>query len=210
MFKVSSRVSYMWDWCLVGTVLELREEAPVWSSRVVPRAVVNWDSLSNDDDLEGRRVVNVEDLIEPREFSPIEQLVQTSQGLVVSESFLNFPSWSGGTRRTYVGEKWVYKRPRNKYGVEQNELEADLYQFGSSDSRRGSYLPKDIPVAECYLLDDGTLMMERVKKIYDLHGNADLTWGDLPRELQRAEWVDRVDSGQVGVNRDGKLVAFDV
>lgn len=121
--------------------------------------------------------------------------------------YTTLPCFSGGTRDTYVGDEWVWKIPRNslfRSGSDQNELEADLY------ARRKKGEKVDVPVAECYLLNDGVLKMRRVKTIYDLRKDPDapdaVDWqsADVP------EWMWNIDARQVGIDNHGEIVAYDV
>jgi hypothetical protein len=121
------------------------------------------------------------------------------------EDYLSFPVYSGGTRKAYVGDVWVYKVPHNsgwsdyQWGYEQNALEASIYQ----DMVDGKDVP--LPVAECYLLPDGVLKMRRVQTCYNLKGAPDVrvNLDTLP------EWTEWADSRQVGY-LEGELVAYDV
>jgi len=122
--------------------------------------------------------------------------------------YLDWPCNTGGTRRAYIGEEWVYKVPRSdgwcnpRWGLEQNELEASIYQ----DMVDG--VEVRVPVAECYLLPDGVLKMRRVHTVNNIVGVA-----DTPREeyleMHLPTWVNYVDSDQVGY-LEGELVAYDV
>lgn len=125
--------------------------------------------------------------------------------------YTTLPVYSGGTRDTYVGDEWVWKVPRNtlfRSGDAQNELEAELY------AKRANGEEVDIPVAECYLLNDGVLKMRRVKTIHDLRKPADApnAFGGRPYwdNPDVPSWVHDVDSAQVGYDQDGVLVAYDV
>lgn len=121
------------------------------------------------------------------------------------------PVYSGGTRDTYVGDEWVWKVPRfslYRSGDSQNVLEAELY------AKRAKGEDVEIPVAECYLLNNGVLKMRRVKTINDLRKPADApgALGEKPYwdNPDIPDWVSRVDSAQVGLDHNGVLVAYDV
>lgn len=101
------------------------------------------------------------------------------------------PSIRGRTRRVYMDTEWVYKVARNVEGAISNVREAKHYQFNKSHPDK-----MFIPLAECYLLDDGALKMRRVEE-------CDLPWDELP------DWVGYVDCAQVGYV-EGELVAFNL
>lgn len=175
--------------------------------------------------LDGRNTIRVhkEDLVP---VSTGVEVVNTLVGPVkVPRGWLRYPSFSGSSRRTYVGRKWVFKVPHGDWGAEQNRLEAARWALQSGRSRRGlpmyairqaaSYGKKgrNVPVAECYLLGDGTLMMERVKPLFNLVNQRDKLKPGDKGYIERSElprWVNYVDSDQVGLNRYGKLVAYDI
>ena len=101
----------------------------------------------------------------------------------------------GRTRATFVDEEnnVVYKIPLTEEGISSNSNEvyqSELYSSG-----------KDvIPIAKSEFIDeDGLIMkMERVTPIFDRWNN------DFP------EWTNYVDCKQVGLTKDGVLVAFDL
>lgn len=122
--------------------------------------------------------------------------------------YMTLPVYEGGTRQAYVGEEWVWKVPTWTRGERQNRREAELY----AQRARGEKV--DIPVAECYLLNDGTLKMRRVKTINDLRKPADApnAFGERPYwdNPDVPAWVFDIDSAQVGYDNHGVLVAYDV
>lgn len=99
---------------------------------------------------------------------------------------------SGQTRITFIGKDFVYKIPRNYPGIQANLSEAKYYRSEG----------KKFPVAACriiYLDDDKLLpilIMERVEPIWS--------------PVQKPEWANRIDGGQVGINRKAEIVAYDL
>lgn len=157
------------------------------------------------------------------------ETVNTSRGQVRRpKSFRSqYPEFSGCTRRAYIGKDWVFKVAKYPGDNYKNRVEAARYAvqtgmpeekaaevFGQDavSSAIGRY--RDVPIAECHLLPDGVLMMERVKSVNNLNGyeGADqLTYAQM-RELgyQRPDWAAKVDCEQIGYNRNGELVAYDL
>lgn len=86
-------------------------------------------------------------------------------------------------------DDWVIKCPLNEDGLNDNISEARRYrQFGDTDL---------VKYAECkmfFLNDINCLEMERVYPI---------------SKSERPDWADYVDGGQVGKNKDGKILAYD-
>jgi hypothetical protein len=115
--------------------------------------------------------------------------------------------FEGSTRQTYVGDDWVYKVPTCIYGERQNELEADTYVGYLNDE-------PVIPIAECYLLHDGTLKMRRVYTIKNLEGEPDV-WMPHDEIVEICDTWERtlgwsVDSQQIGYDHTGNIVAYDI
>lgn len=181
----------------------------------------------------GRRRYQVpeNDLTPWGERTPVKA-VKTSQGLVKRprgwKSLMNF---SGGARCTWIGEKWVYKKGHNSWGESRCQVEAARYFLqsgGDSEEAIKKFGPKiisealyydDVPVAECYLLEDGTLMMERVLPIRSLQRGSGAPSMDAEERERRGftyggsgfpAWAGKVDSAQIGVNAKGELVAYDL
>lgn len=157
--------------------------------------------------------------------------VQTSRGSVKRpKGFRNFPEFSGSTRHTYVGPKWVYKVERLGRGaLTRNKTEAALWllqegkktypelveEFGYAIARQAqSFHDEGVPVAECHLLSDGTLMMERVRPVWNLNqsnGADELTHAERKAlGYQEPRWAGMVDCNQIGYTDKGKLVAYDL
>jgi hypothetical protein len=155
--------------------------------------------------------------------------VETTKGSVKRpKGFRRFPEFSGSTRHTYLGKSWVYKLERIGRGeFERNKTEAALYalqsgkktypelveEFGYAIAKHAlSYHEEGVPVAECYLLPDGSLMMERVKPVRNLQSDGEqLTYTEL-KALGYVEprWAGMVDCEQIGYTDAGKLVAYDL
>jgi hypothetical protein len=142
--------------------------------------------------------------------------VDTTVGPVKVPDFRRFRTASGGTRRTYIGAKWVFKRPLGDWAQERNRVEAarwahtqgqPITHLDPSTQREVTAHYKDVPIAECYLLPDGTLMMERVRTLYNIGGKADVPRDQRP---EFPEWTRAVDSDQIGLNRHGDIVAYDL
>lgn len=159
--------------------------------------------------------------------------VRTSLGRVARpRNWKTLDHFSGGARKTYIGEKWVFKKGHSSWGEERCQVEAARYaiqsgrmtkeevteRFGAGITREAEDYA-EVPVAECYLLEDGTLMMERVLPIRSLQagsGAPSMTakerdakgYGYGGRAIPR--WADHIDSQQIGINRHGDLVAYDL
>ncbi len=104
----------------------------------------------------------------------------------------------GRNRRVYLlsSGKNVIKVPLNDDGISDNCIE---------DFRFRKHRNEWYPLARCRLLDytQYILIMEYVAMIdYCVPG----TWNEM---CKLHSWIMSVDSGQVGYNRAGKLVAFD-
>lgn len=104
--------------------------------------------------------------------------------------------WVGRTRAVFDrGDGYVIKVPINGEGYFSNSREVNGYQM------EDPY----IPVAECWHQDDysitpkgvPTLIMEKVE-------HCKLDYRDMP------DWVGSVDCAQVGYNKKGELVAYDL
>jgi hypothetical protein len=156
------------------------------------------------------------------------ETVDTSVGRVRRpKSFRSrYPEYSGCTRRAYIGKEWVFKVAKYVGDNYKNRVEAAQYAaqtgmpedkivttFGA-DAARALNRWRDVPIAECHLLPDGVLMMERVKPVNNLnkHEGADELTAEERFKLgyKRPEWEGAVDCGQIGYNRKGELVAFDL
>lgn len=158
--------------------------------------------------------------------------VKTSKGMVRRpRNWTTLDNFAGGARRTYIGEKWVFKKGHSDWGESRCAIEACRYfiqsggtyqaaeeKFGRSIAEEARYYD-DVPVAECYLLEDGTLMMERVLPVRSLQRGSGAPSME-PEERERRgfhyggsawpQWADRIDSGQAGINAKGELVAYDL
>lgn len=156
------------------------------------------------------------------------EVANTSQGRVRRpKSFRSrYPVYSGCTRRSYIGKDWVFKVAKYPGDNYKNRVEAARYAaqtgmhedkivttFGA-DAARALTRWRDVPIAECHLLPDGVLMMERVRPVYNLNADegADMLTAEERSKLgyKRPEWEGAVDCGQIGYNRKGELVAFDL
>lgn len=155
--------------------------------------------------------------------------VNTSAGKVRRpKTFSRLPEYSGCTRRTHVGPKWVFKLEKYPGGGNyKNRVEAAKYalqtgmsqervakKFGEDAARTAETRYGQVPIAECHLLPDGVLMMERVRPVYNL--NSEEGAEQIPRDelaqlgYQRPDWASHVDCEQIGYNTKGELVAFDL
>lgn len=160
--------------------------------------------------------------------------VKTTRGKVARpKQWDRLQAFSGSTRRTFIGEKWVFKVGTRTWGDVCNKREAALYalqsgvpeadvveKFGAAivDGIK-RYQIRKVPVAECYLLEDGTLMMERVMPISSLQAREGAPSMDGDERVRRGlnwggknvpDWLSYIDSAQAGVNRKGELVAYDL
>lgn len=155
--------------------------------------------------------------------------VETTRGSVKRpKGFRKLPEFSGSTRHTYVGQKWVYKMERiGRETFTRNKTEAALWllqagkktypelveEFGYTVARAAQdFYDEGVPVAECHLLSDGTLMMERVRPVRNLQSDGDqLTYAELKeRGYQEPRWASMVDCEQIGYTDKGELVAYDL
>ncbi len=155
--------------------------------------------------------------------------VKTSAGKVRRpKSFNKLPEYSGCTRRAFIGPRWVFKLEKwAGDGNYKNRVEAARYaiqtgmdqvaaveRFGADAVAKATTRYKDVPIAECHLLEDGVLMMERVRSINNLNsqdGAEQLTRAELESlGYRRPAWAGNVDCEQIGYNRKGELVAYDL
>jgi len=154
--------------------------------------------------------------------------VNTSRGQVRRpKSFRKlYPEYSGCTRRAYIGKQWVFKVAKYPGDNYKNRVEAAQYavQSGMStalaaekfglDAVQGLRRYEGVPIAECHLLPDGVLVMERVKSINNLNsdeGADELTYDEKrARGYRRPPWASNVDCEQIGYNSKGDLVAYDL
>jgi hypothetical protein len=90
---------------------------------------------------------------------------------------------SGRHRSVFEHRDWVIKVPLSDWGVLDNTREALAYKKDKEH------------LARCRMLSD-LLVMEKV-----------VPYTGAKNKLPK--WVDYIDCGQVGYNREGKLVAFD-
>lgn len=182
----------------------------------------------------GRKRYNVpeEHLTKWDERKPVKA-VKTSEGRVKRPAtWRDLPCFSGGARRTFIDEEWVYKKGHSDWGAERCMVEAARWQIQTGKMTLDEVKDKwgtsvyddvkyysEVPVAECYLLEDGTLMMERVTPIRSLQardGAPSMTQQE--REAKGfgyggsafPDWSNRVDSQQIGFTRKGELVAYDL
>ncbi len=105
-----------------------------------------------------------------------------------------YPEWySGSSRVAYMDrEKGVtYKVPLNGRGLRDNERDARLY--AEQVAGKGD---KSQPIAECYLKEGFILEMEICVPIFD--------HSEIPSHLRSR------DGFQVGYNKEGKVVFFDL
>jgi hypothetical protein len=97
----------------------------------------------------------------------------------------------GRNRAVYSHGRYVVKVPLNEAGYHDNYREANI---SSKMKRRPNQ--DGIVFARCRLLPNGWLVMERVDTRY------------LRRD-ERPDWADWIDCAQVGIARDGVIVAYD-
>lgn len=177
----------------------------------------------------GRKRLRVtSDEIRPYTPDRVEPVMTTQGSVKRPKGFRKLPEFSGSTRHTYVGQKWVYKLERlGRETFTRNKTEAALWllqegkktypelveEFGHAVARSAqAFHDEGVPVAECHLLSDGTLMMERVRPVRNLQSDGEqLTYEEL-REMGYVEprWAGMVDCEQIGYTRSGKLVAYDL
>lgn len=149
--------------------------------------------------------------------------IETTVGTVTldPEVYTEWQRKSGGTRHAYLSPcgKWVVKQARYstwtksvEWGEKQNKKEAGMYAERTYLGTEGV----KVPVAECHLLPNGDLLMERVKTVVDIapiegsHYQTHAPDVPLTYEDDLPAWTWHVDSSQVGYDRHGELVAYDV
>lgn len=145
--------------------------------------------------------------ISPDEISNIEAraIKDSDQPFITLQSFIKsfsdkYGKAIGEGRNRLVfsySDADVLKVPKNKTGIYDNLFEWNLY------IKLGSIQIPDMPVlARClslkYIHKIPCLLMERVSPIQNTQH-----LGKMPN------WVNLIDRKQVGLNKDGKLVAFD-
>lgn len=162
----------------------------------------------------------------------VELPVKTTKGWVSRpKGWRGFDNFAGGARRTWIGKKWVFKKGHSSWGESRCALEACRYflqsggneddavaKFGAQIVKEARYYA-EVPVAECYLLSDGTLMMERVLPIRSLQAGSGAPTMDPAEREKRGfsfgghawpKWSQYIDSGQIGLTDKGELVAYDL
>lgn len=103
----------------------------------------------------------------------------------------------GTGRTTYLSKNFVFKVPISEFGFRINDLEGSTISIDEGTEY-------EIPIAKSRLLpkcDIPIVVMERVVEM--TLDEIDDRFGYIP------SFVSAVDMGQVGLNRKGKLVAFD-
>lgn len=111
---------------------------------------------------------------------------------------------TGMYRNTYISPsgKYVYKVPHNPDGIGCNEREHALFRIkekkGYAGLERHQY-------ARCRLAPSGILVMELVKPYF----MSDKANGSPTTDQPPPDWAEMIDTGQVGLNREGNWVAYD-
>lgn len=109
----------------------------------------------------------------------------------------------GSFRKTYLSPsgKFVYKVPTGSGGIRSNEREHEIFR----KRKRGGHNLAHEQYARCRLSKSGILVMELVKpSTHCLKGHNSERVDEIA-----PEWVNVVDTGQAGKNRDGNWVIFD-
>ncbi len=94
---------------------------------------------------------------------------------------------TGRNRIVYRRRNIVIKFPLNDYGIYDNNYE---YRFYKKHKKSGF-----IPYANCKIWKNNVLIMEYIKHV---------GWKD-----GQPDWCNFVDCGQVGMDKNNKLVAYD-
>ena len=106
--------------------------------------------------------------------------------------------FEGRNRRVYHLGKYVVKIPRHECGIADNEWEGSVRTSKKPNEWNLIYPPHKRLV---WLDNIPVLFMQYVE-----HAN----YSQIRERLGRVPpWVDRVDCGQVGFNKNGLLVAYD-
>lgn len=103
----------------------------------------------------------------------------------------------GTGRVTYISKTVVFKVPISDFGFRNNDIEASILSIHENT-------PYEIPIAYSRHLPNCEIpivVMEKVKELTLTEIKDKL--GEIP------SFVSAVDMGQVGLNKKGKLVAFD-
>lgn len=184
----------------------------------------------------GRNKFNVpeRDLTLVSERIPVKSVKTTKGRVRRPNNWKTLNSFAGGARRTWIGEKWVFKKGHGGLGEERCMVEACRYFLQSNgtsadavraaEAKFGAGIVSeaqeyhDVPVAECYLLEDGTLMMERVLPVRSLQRGSGAPSMNEEERIKYGfyggngypDWTYKIDSAQVGITDKGELVAYDL
>lgn len=111
---------------------------------------------------------------------------------------------NGSYRTAYLSpsKRFVYKVPLRYTGLICNYFEHDQYRNGTVCKDHVG-VPRDA-LARCRISPAGILVMEFVAgAVYGNYEKVEGTDVDVP------DWAWRIEGAQVGINRRGKIVAFD-
>lgn len=109
--------------------------------------------------------------------------------------------WQGRNRTVFDKGRYVVKVPRNFNGIADNDWEGSV----SNGETLGD--PNHVQYARTrmfYWHDIPVVLMEKVE-----HANQEQTKEYLGTPKGKSDWTWSVDCGQVGFNRQGRLVAYD-
>jgi hypothetical protein len=128
--------------------------------------------------------------------NPEYEKILKDHAMEIIKYFLNknYPYSTGNYRMTFIGDKYVFKVPKNDKGIWDNMREAKYYQH----DRKNDFAP----IAPCRIfyfnkeIGLPILVMEKVKP----HTSGD----EYPR------WSGQIDSRQIGTTRKGNVVAYDL
>lgn len=109
----------------------------------------------------------------------------------------------GTERATFFDDHFVVKIPVNYEGVRSNYCEIHMY-----DRYLYRPVPGGVVPAKCWLIEDWSEQY-RVPIIGMVRMVKTFSWGNLPTEFTLPAWCEAVDSKQVGIDPEGKLVAYD-
>lgn len=120
----------------------------------------------------------------------------------------------GRMRRTFLApsKRFVLKFPTYEAGLDGNRSEAALYQRFKNKPDHSRY---GMVYAPCRLIQNAILMMWAVKEGYGesdgdreaARNQSAITFDSCRRGLP--SWVNEVDCQQVGILKNGRLVAYD-
>jgi hypothetical protein len=103
-----------------------------------------------------------------------------------------FPIGETKNRMVFANKRNVFKLPMNVYGWSDNAMEC--YKF----KQAWRLQDKKCNLARCRIIDITEVPILIMQRLYP-----------IPEDMKLPDWVDFIDSQQVGLSRDGRILAFD-